>query len=700
MLNELKKWQHFMVKWIVGVSFIVCFIFAIFATIRGADFAYWAYAFALFLAINWFFVKREYDQVVITITIIGWTAFLFYRAVISRTAPNIELMLVMFIGMALFLDMKKLTGLFGITLIFIIITTSLGVFTWFPEKDPDTGLFYATSMSLTLPILIMSYLLALIIRKLLLSTIEKLAESQTITKLTNENIKHGIVTTNTEGIIQLINRRASEMVGVDIESAKGRRFSQVFKIYRSRKLKEQVLLNSISCKKMGYNLKQPMKHHMLISKENETFLIFLHCTPIQTGKSNLKGYVILLEEAQERLNIHEEHLRQEKYESMSLFTSGIAHDYNNILSALQGNLELIKMEFGVGEKISKKAIEDHISDIQNGLKSAKELTSNLMMYAKISEKKLPHQYISLDQLIENVSKFISHGSKINCNIIKETKVWPVKGEKSELKQAFQNLILNAIQSNPTDNLVHIRIQNLGKDSILNNQGKGAKGKGEFINQLPPRNYLQTQIIDQGSGIKKQNLNKIFDPYFTTKKEGTGLGLAITYNIITSHDGFINVDSDFGQGTTFSVFLPAFPKIKIEKIKREQKNKISSIKGKNILVLEDNKQLQRVIQNISEKTDMTLVIESKGVNAVKTFRKHMKKNPFNLVIADLTIKGGGGAMEILPQLKKIQEDVKCIIMSGYPESKHIKNYKRYGFVDRLIKPFNIEEWIDVIHRNLN
>ena len=271
----------------------------------------------------------------------------------------------------------------------------------------------------------------------------------------------------------------------------------------------------------------------------------------------------------ERKKLAGDLLTAQKLEAVGILAGGIAHDFNNILTAIIGNISLATMEVRPEDKISHL-----LSEAENASIRAQTLTRQLLTFAKGGTP--VKETASIKDILKLSSSFMLHGSKSDCEFSVADDLWLAEVDVGQITQVINNLIINANQAMTEGGIIQVAAENL---IIENRHGLPVKaGK-----------YIRITIKDQGGGIAKDHLLKLFDPYFTTKQEGSGLGLATTYSIIKKHGGHITVESQLGVGTTFHVYLPASDKIVAEK------EEVKLIKGQGrILVMDDEASLQKLV----------------------------------------------------------------------------------------------------------
>ena len=208
------------------------------------------------------------------------------------------------------------------------------------------------------------------------------------------------------------------------------------------------------------------------------------------------------------------------------------------------------------------------------------------------------------------------------------------------------------------------------------------------------NYIKIVIKDQGVGIQAEMLEQIFDPYFTTKQKGSGLGLAVTHSIVSKHNGYIRVDSELGQGTIFTIYLP----VSSERPGLSQKDVVASpLTGQGrILVMDDEKMVRTFVGRALSRSGYEVVLAEDGAEAIRFYQEAKAvETPIDLIIMDLTIPGGIGGKEAVKEIHKIDPAAKVIVSSGYSNDPVMADFAKYGFCAALVKPVQIQELREVV-----
>ncbi len=253
------------------------------------------------------------------------------------------------------------------------------------------------------------------------------------------------------------------------------------------------------------------------------------------------GYFLqrLAEAQRKHLLAREEALRAQKLESLGTLAGGIGHDFSNIITGLTGNLLLSRDLLPANHEVQSRLLR-----MEEAVEQATKLTRQLKT---ISRGHLPNrEVVLLDRLVRKTVSFAIQETTTRAHLDVDEALWPVKGNHTQLSQVVHNLALNATQAMPDGGELRIQCSNRAPDS------------DRKIGLDRERPYVLLEVQDEGVGIPKPHLDRIFDPYFTTRAQGTGLGLATCESIVRSHEGKLLVRSDPGEGTTFSVYLPAAP----------------------------------------------------------------------------------------------------------------------------------------------
>ncbi len=385
---------------------------------------------------------------------------------------------------------------------------------------------------------------------------------------------------------------------------------------------------------------------------------------------------------QSEMKLQSSLIHARKMESIATLTGGIAHDYNNLMSIVMGNLSMAMEEVAPGSLLA-----DFLSEANTASHKVRDLTHELMSLSRGGDpvKKLG----SLEKLLKNTESLIPADSDISLKKSIQPDLWPVPYDQYKMGAVFRNVVTNAVEAMPDGGTLNVKAENLRIEDKEQYPGL----------PLKPGDYAHIAIQDQGVGIPEENLTKIFDPYFSTKgmgvQKGMGLGLATAYAIVHKHGGHIVVDSTPGVGTTVNIYLPATAaESKVQRAERPEPGPQSSIANQQssiprILVMDDEEMLRNLAEQMLKRLGYAVETVKDGIEAIEVYnRQRDSGETFEAVILDLTIKGGMGGEQTIKELLKINPDVKAIVCSGYFNDPVLTNHAEYGFRGAMAKPYQI------------
>jgi len=400
-------------------------------------------------------------------------------------------------------------------------------------------------------------------------------------------------------------------------------------------------------------------------------------TPLPNPDGTIDKAIEVIWDVTERKLMEQELLKVKKLESVGILAGGIAHDFNNILAAIIGNIDLSLLDSNLTDKT-----HDLLKEALKASFRARGLTGQLLTFAKGGEPII--EAASLADVVKSSADFVLRGGKVACRYSFPDDLWLVDIDKGQISQVVQNIVLNASNAMPEGGIVEVSCENVGS---LSSRSLALPKGG---------NYVKMTVKDSGTGIPANILEKIFDPFFSTKLQGSGLGLAITHSIISKHGGHIGVQSTEGVGTTFTVYLPASAKRSIPD-KNAERADLRSKKLK-ILVMDDEEQVLNFIRKMLGQLGHEVVLAKDGIETIRLYNEARDSDAsFDLTIMDLTIPGGMGGREAVQKILAIDPEAKVIVSSGYSNDPVMANFKDYGFCSAIEKPFQLLELEKVINK---
>ena len=404
-----------------------------------------------------------------------------------------------------------------------------------------------------------------------------------------------------------------------------------------------------------------------LTPQGKTIWVRALASPLLRPDGSVLSHVGTLEDITDLRQARHDMLKTQKLESLGVLAGGIAHDFNNILTAIFGNISLARFQMHDTETVARR-----LDEAEHAIGRAADLTKQLLTFARGGAP--VKKFIEVNQLLREAALFALHGSKASCEFDLADDMWPLEVDEGQVAQVIHNLVLNADQAMPTGGTVTIGAQKNSSPS-----------KGE--------RFVTISVTDTGMGIPENDLQKIFDPYFTTKSHGNGLGLATCYSIIRKHGGTISVASTEGKGSMFVISLPASEQEYVS----EQKTPARLFRGSGrVLVMDDDEGIRAIAQGMLQELGYTAEVAADGAGAVDLYLKRKNEGlPFSAVILDMTIPGGMGGKETMRKLLEIDPEVKAVVSSGYSNDTVMANFRDHGFREVLNKPYLPQEMSRVL-----
>ena len=503
---------------------------------------------------------------------------------------------------------------------------------------------------------------------------QELFEEKERLAVTLSSLGDGVIATDTEGRVVLINGIAERLTGWLRTEAVGRFIDEVFFIVNVETGEPKE--NPVSKAIRANNIVGLESGTVLVTKQREGCrYVSASSSPIRDRDGIIIGVVLVFRDITELKKLEEELLKVQKLESIGVLAGGVAHDFNNLLTSIMGNISLSSLP-----DISDDKVKQRLLEALRACHKARDLSSQLLTFSK--GKSLDSKAATnLEKIIRDTVSFTMSGSNVDFQFAVNDKLWAVEVDEAQISQVISNMIINAAQAMTNDGKITITIENV--------DAKNEKGI-----PLTEGQYVKTTIADQGIGIPREYISRIFDPYFTTKQAGSGLGLATSYSIVKNHGGYIAVDSELHVGTSFYIYLPA----RGSAVTMESRiNAVIKRGSGRVLIMDDKLEVREAAGEMLSHIGYEVEFARDGSELLRTYKSAKQEGrPFDTVIMDLTVPGGMGGKEAIEKLLIFDPDVKAIVSSGYSSDPILEKYEKYGFKGVLPKPYEMEKLSDVLH----
>ncbi|HVZ66503.1 MAG TPA: ATP-binding protein [Lacunisphaera sp.] len=370
--------------------------------------------------------------------------------------------------------------------------------------------------------------------------------------------------------------------------------------------------------------------------------------------------------------------RAARLESLGLLAGGIAHDFNNALTGIMGYTSIAMLD-----PTAMAAAGDCLKEIDRGARRARELTQQLLTFAKGGDP--VRGPVTLPTVVQECADAVLPRSKVRYDCVAPSDLWQVHADRAQLAQVLAHLLQNAVQAMPRGGDLQVELAN---EHLQPGARPGLAGGP----------YVRINVTDNGEGISAENLPRIFEPYFTTRKAG-GMGLATVYSIVKKHEGCIDVDSTTGHGSTFRVWLPA----EAPSMAAAAAPAATSSTGNGpvrVLLMDDEETIRILAARVLQQVGLEVTTVADGQAAVQEFdRAAAAARPYGLVILDLTVPGGMGGKDTIAELRRRDTDFLAIVSSGYSSDPVMAHHREYGFQAVVPKPYNVTQLIETVERLL-
>ncbi len=494
---------------------------------------------------------------------------------------------------------------------------------------------------------------------------ESLAAERERLAVTLRSIGDGVITTDVNGRIVLVNKVAETLTGWRQEEARGKPLPEVFHIVNE--ISEQPFASPVDRVLSSGEVIELENHTMLIARDGTERIIADSGAPIKDSRSEVVGVVLVFRDMTEKRRMRRAMERADRLESLGVLAGGIAHDFNNLLGGIYGYIDMAISTTG------EPKVAGYLERSMDTIDRTRALTSQLLTFSKGGAPVRSVQ--ALFPFIQEAAGFALSGSNVTSAYDIATDLRPCSIDRNQMGQVIDNLVINAQQAMPMGGTVTIRARNVR----LTDADRG---------ELPAGEYVRISVEDTGVGIPADMLHRVFDPFFSTKTKGHGLGLATSFSIIEQHGGRIEVESESGKGTTFHILLPGCG---ADDTAAGGASSITHRGSGAILVMDDEEVMRDITRDMLSSMGYTVECVTDGTAALEAFEARRNSgDPFRAAIFDLTIPGGAGGRETIGRVREIDSEIPVFVASGFSEDPVMANPESYGFTASVRKPFRRSE----------
>ena len=419
----------------------------------------------------------------------------------------------------------------------------------------------------------------------------------------------------------------------------------------------------------------------VIRKGGEVFQATTRFIPVSW--EDRPALLCLMQDATRQGDLESQLLYAKKMEAVGTLAGGIAHDFNNHLQGISGYIQLLMMR---GDR--DRTEQGWLLQIERSVKRAAALTKQLLIFSRKEESRL--EPIDLNEVVRQAQKTLARTipESITAELKLAAELAPVDGDAVQLEHVLFNLGINAKDAMPDGGKIVIETRNVQLDEAFCRNHVG----------VTPGAYVELTFADSGHGMDRETLERIFEPFYTTKGVGSGigLGLAIVYGIVQSHHGLILCESNLEKGTTFRVYLPVQEREGAAPAKEERKR--GDYRGaETIIIVDDEPDIIDIGQNTLEQFGYTVLTARSGEEAVEIYTRQGDR--IDLVILDLGMPGMGGE-RCLRELLRMNPAVKVLIASGYAATQTVHSILEAGATGFMAKPYRLEDMLKKVREVLD
>lgn len=500
-----------------------------------------------------------------------------------------------------------------------------------------------------------------------------LAESDRRHRSIYHNTPAMMHSTDETGYIISVSDHWLEVMGYRREEVIGRK-NTAFLTPESRKYVEEIGFPQFL--KTGRSKNVPLQ---FVTKSGRVIDVLLSSVIERSPDGSFLQTLAVIVDVTDRKALENELLNTRKLESVGILAGGIAHDYNNLLAVVLGNVSLARSDLPADDPVGPILLE-----IEKAAVKARDLTRKLITFSRGGDPvKKP---VVMKDLVRTTTELALSGTNVTAQFSLPEKLPLTEIDPGQIRQVIQNVVTNAVEAMPEGGTIAVT-------AAVKPVAAGA------FPGLAPGLHVEINVADKGAGISEPHMDQIFDPYFSTKEKGVhkgmGLGLAMAHSIIRQHRGHIHIESKEGEGSRVSILLPAAAET-AKAVEGPPEAPVSGTREQRVLVMDD----EEMIRDLSTRMLNRLGIEAHTVDdgqaAIDAYLKALESGTrFDLVILDLTVRGGLGGLSAMKTLKSIDPQIKAVVSSGHASDPALSDYRSHGFCGAIRKPYTVKEMGDLL-----
>jgi len=484
-----------------------------------------------------------------------------------------------------------------------------------------------------------------------------------------------MVALNTHGEVTLVNRRGLDTLGYSESELVGRDWFEMCvpaAVRAERRARFESLMRG-ECEPAEY------EENTIVTKSGEERVVSWHDTVIRDRTGAIYGTLSSGEDVTERKlaerekdGLRKQLLQSQKMEAIGVLAGGVAHDFNNLLTVIQGNSELAAMKAGGDESLAK-----NIAHIQEAAERAARLTGQLLLMSR--RQPMEFAEVNVNESVRNLMRMLERliGEDVSVVTDLAADLWKVKGDSGNVEQVILNLAVNARDAMPGGGTLTVKTRNVSVGEVRAGKVSGSR----------PGDFVCLSVEDTGTGMDKATLDRIFEPFFSTKEagRGTGLGLSVVYGIVNQHGGWIEVESAEGKGTRFDVFFPAILKADGPDDRDETPRRGVRGKGERILLVEDEAGVRDFAAHALRSSGYYVSEVASAEEALEVFAR--KRAGFDLVFSDVVLSGKSG-VQLAEEIASVSPGTPVLLTSGYADDRSQLDEIRRRCLPFLQKPYAV------------